>query len=63
MPFVKLTEFYINVDYIYYVQEQGEQYLVCFDAGTGTPKKAFINKQSPEAGTLLSALAWSSHPF
>jgi len=62
MPFLKLNEFYINVDRIYYVQEQGEQYLACFDSGTDTPKKAFVNKHSPEAGTLMSALGVASNP-
>ena len=40
MPFLKLNEFYVNVEGIFYVQEQGEQYLVCFDSGTDTPKPA-----------------------
>jgi hypothetical protein len=62
MPFLKLNEFYINTDCIYYVQEQGEQYLVCFNSGTDTPKKAFVNKHSPEAGTLMSALGVASNP-
>ena len=62
MPFLKLNEYYINVDCIYYVQEQGEQYLVCFDNGTDTPKKSFINKHSPEAGLLMSALGIASPP-
>ena len=62
MPFLKLNEFYINIDGIYYVQEQGEQYLVCFDSGTDTPTKAFVNKHSPEAGMLMSALGGTSPP-
>ena len=62
MPFLKLNEYYINVDCIYYVQEQGEQYLVCFDSGTDMPKKSFVNKHSPEAGLLMSALGMASPP-
>ncbi len=56
MSFIKLAEFHINLEYVFYVQEQGEQYFVCFDSGTGTPKKAFVNKHSPEAATLLASL-------
>ena len=62
MPFIKLNEFHINIDRIFYVQEQGEQYLVCFDSGTDPPKKVFVAKQSPEAGKLMSALGEASHP-
>ncbi len=62
MPFLKLNEFYVNVEGIFYVQEQGEQYLVCFDSGTDTPKKSFVNKHSPEAGLLMSALGIASPP-
>ena len=58
-PFVKINEFHINLDHVYYVEELPDEYVVYFSDGINS-RNTDVRKGTSEATYLLSMLATAS---
>ena len=56
MSFVKIQNYYINLDQILYVQDAGENLFVSFKNAQDLPITIFVKKTEPDGAKLLAAL-------
>lgn len=56
MNFVKIQNYYINLDQILYVQDAGENLFVSFKNAQDLPITIFVKKTEPDGTELLAAL-------
>ena len=56
MSFVKIQNYYINLDQILYVQDAGENLFVSFKNAQDLPITIFVKKAEPDGAKLLAAL-------
>jgi hypothetical protein len=56
MPFVKINEYWVNLDYIVFMQDQGEQYFVMVDKGVDGKLNLFVKKGTAEGSSLAAAI-------
>jgi hypothetical protein len=56
MHFVKIQNYYINLEQILYVQDAGENLFVSFKNAQDLPIAIFVKKAEPEGAQLLAAL-------
>ena len=56
MNFVKMQNYFINLDQILYVQDAGENLFVSFKNAQDLPITIFVKKSEPDGAHLLAAL-------
>ena len=56
MNFVKIQNYFINLDQILYVQDAGENLFVSFKNAQDLPITIFVKKTEPDGVELLAAL-------
>ena len=56
MSFVKIQNYYINLNQILYVQDAGENLFVSFKNAQDLPITIFVKKAEPDGAKLLAAL-------
>jgi hypothetical protein len=56
MNFVKIQNYYINLDQILYVQDAGDNLFVSFKNAMDLPITIFAKKNEPDGAQLLAAL-------
>ena len=56
MNFVKIQNYYINLDQILYVQDAGENLFVSFKNAQDLPITIFVKKTEPDGVQLLAEL-------
>ena len=56
MSFVKIQNYYINLNQILYVQDAGENLFVSFKNAQDLPITIFVKKTEPDGVHLLAAL-------
>jgi hypothetical protein len=56
MNFVKIQNYFINLDQILYVQDAGENLFVSFKNAQDLPITIFVKKTEPDGAELLAAL-------
>jgi len=56
MNFVKIQNYFINLDQILYVQDAGENLFVSFKNAQDLPITIFVKKNEPDGAHLLAAL-------
>ena len=60
-PFIKLNGYFINVDHLIYVEEQDNEFVVCFGGvGNENSKRIFVKKGTEQARTLTGVLTSNS---
>ncbi len=56
MNFVKIQNYFINLDQILYVQDAGDNLFVSFKNAMDLPITIFVKKSEPDGAQLLAAL-------
>ncbi|TAL11907.1 MAG: hypothetical protein EPO02_03120 [Nitrospirae bacterium] len=56
MNFVKIQNYYINLDRILYVQDAGENLFISFKNAQDLPITIFVKKTEPDGVELLASL-------
>ena len=56
MPLVRINEYFVNLDYIVFVQDQGDQYHIRVDTGTDGSLNLYVKKGTTEGSNLASVI-------
>lgn len=56
MPFVKIQDYYVNLDHIAYVKDDGNNVYIVFTDTANRKINLYVPTGSPEASSLLRAL-------